>query len=164
MSPAEIEAEAERLFKVWASTLALPADWKLPGEVTRAAWLAVGEASLRALADMTAERDHLKRREQSIIEACERVTDGGQYRADIVSAIQRLRRDVEAGDRERDALRDAHARIAALPEEKRHEAARRLSRSYSAPRTCVEHDGCQREGDEIVWPDGERWPTRSEGT
>jgi hypothetical protein len=40
-----------------------------------------------------AERDHLKRREASIIEACERVADGGQYRADIVSAIQRLRRE-----------------------------------------------------------------------
>ena len=70
--------------------------------------------------------------------------------------------DVEAGDRDRDALAKAHRRIAALPEEKRHEAARRLSRS--APRTCVEHDGCQREGDDIVWPDGERWPTRSEKT
>lgn len=44
-----------------------------------------------ALADMTADRDFLKRREQDIIEACERVADGGQYRADIVSAINRIR-------------------------------------------------------------------------
>jgi len=58
----------------------------------------------------------------------------------------------------------AHARIAALPEQERHEAMRRLSRSYSAPRTCVEYDGCHIDGDEMVWPDGERWPMRSEGT
>lgn len=38
-----------------------------------------------------AEVDRLRRREASIIEACERVADGGQYRADIVSAIQRIR-------------------------------------------------------------------------
>ena len=46
----------------------------------------------KALRDMTAERDHLKSREQSIIAACERVADGGQYRADIVSAIQTIRK------------------------------------------------------------------------
>ena len=117
MTPAEVEAEAERPFAVWASTLALPADWKLPGEVTRAAWLAVAEASLRARADVTAERDHLMRREQSIIEACERVADGGRYRADIVSAIQRLRRErddalamLTKADEAIDACEDAHDR------------------------------------------------------
>jgi hypothetical protein len=49
---------------------------------------------------LTSQRDHLRRREADIIEACERVADGGQYRADIVSAIQRIRR-------ERDALKAA---------------------------------------------------------
>ena len=52
MTPAEIEAEAERLFKAWASTLALPADWKLPGEVTRAA--REGTAEIRELAEQLA--------------------------------------------------------------------------------------------------------------
>lgn len=61
MTPAEIEAEAERLFKAWASTLALPADWKLPGEATRAAWLAVAEASLRAREDVRRERNDARR-------------------------------------------------------------------------------------------------------
>lgn len=59
-------------------------------------------------------------------------------------------------------LAAAHARIAALPPELRREAMIRASRSYSAPRMCVEYDGCRREGDEIVWPDGERWPTRDD--
>jgi hypothetical protein len=34
---------------------------------------------------------HYRDREKSIIEACERVADGGQYRADIVSAIETIR-------------------------------------------------------------------------
>lgn len=57
----------------------------------------------------------------------------------------------------------AHARIAALPKEKQREAMIRLSRSYSARRTCVERDGCRLDAAtmEIVWPDGERWPTRT---
>lgn len=50
----------------------------------------------KALSDMTADRDRLKRREQDIIEACERVADGGQYRADIVSAIDRIREERNA--------------------------------------------------------------------
>lgn len=58
-------------------------------------------------------------------------------------------------------VRDAsNARIAALPKEKRGEAMRRASRSYSVPETCVRHDGCRIEGGEVVWPDGERWPAR----
>ena len=68
----------------------------------------------------------------------------------------------ENRNREADRLAAAHARIAALPPEQRREAMIRASRSYSAPRMCVEYDGCRREGDEIVWPDGERWPTRSD--
>lgn len=55
-----------------------------------------------------AQRDHLKRREQDIVEACERVADGGQYRADIVSAIQRIRR-------ERDEVRATIERLTPLP-------------------------------------------------
>jgi hypothetical protein len=61
-------------------------------------------------------------------------------------------------------LLEAHERIAALAGEARREAMTRASRSYWAPKMCVEHDGCTRDGDEIVWPDGERWPTRAEGT
>jgi hypothetical protein len=46
-----------------------------------------------------ADRDHLKRREESIIEVCERVADGGKYRADIVSAIQRIRQARDAAQK-----------------------------------------------------------------
>ena len=55
------------------------------------------------IARLTAERDHLKRREADIIEATD-PADGGQYRADIVGAIKRLRR-------ERDTARDEGARV-----------------------------------------------------
>jgi hypothetical protein len=51
----------------------------------------------RALREAVADRDHLKRREQDIIDACERVADGGQYRADIVAAIQTIRRQRDSG-------------------------------------------------------------------
>lgn len=66
------------------------------------------QAELRAV---TAERDHLKRREKSIIGACERVADGGQCRADIVSAIQRIRRE---RDEARADLAAARAEIRSL--------------------------------------------------
>ena len=66
-----------------------------PGELC--AFLAATYADvpdlLDALDEAIAERDHLKRREHDIIEACEHVADGGQYRADIVAAIQRIRRE-----------------------------------------------------------------------
>lgn len=53
---------------------------------------------------------HLKDREQSIITACERVADGGQYRADIVSAIERIRRQRdERGDLLREFVEVAKA-------------------------------------------------------
>lgn len=84
MTPAEIEAEAERLFKAWASTLALPADWKLPGEVTRAAWLAVAETSLRARADVTADRDEalvMLDKADEAIDACEDAHDRSTFSA-----------------------------------------------------------------------------------
>jgi len=60
-----------------------------------------------------------------------------------------------------DRLAEAHARINALPRDKRGEAMRRASRSYSVPDTCVRFDGCWLDGDFVVWPDGERWPARS---
>ncbi len=54
---------------------------------------------------------HLEDRERSIIEACERVADGGQYRADIVSAIDTMRKRRDAAERE---LAEARAQIEAL--------------------------------------------------
>lgn len=45
-----------------------------------------------------AERDFYKQREADIIGACERVADGGQYRADIVAAINRIRRERDERD------------------------------------------------------------------
>lgn len=58
-----------------------------------------------------------------------------------------------------DRFADTHFRILAMPVDKRHEAMRRASRSFSAPDTCVRHDGCRIDGEDVVWPDGERWPT-----
>ena len=48
-----------------------------------------------ALRDALGTIAFLRRREASLIEACSPVADGGQYRADIVSAIQRDRRELE---------------------------------------------------------------------
>lgn len=62
------------------------------------------------------EVDYLRRREADIIEACERVADGGQYRADIVSAIQRIRTERDEARAELDRL---HAAIAAFTERMR---------------------------------------------
>ncbi len=39
-----------------------------------------------------------------------------------------------------------------------HECLARKSRSYSTPKSCVALDGCRLDGDEVVWPDGERYP------
>ena len=185
LTPAEIEAEAERLFAAWAAPQPHRLDFDMLGELARGPWLAVAEASLAARASLTdAQVEGFA--QTAVDDICKgferpRSVIARAIRAALNADAQPLQRkdnpatpatddddlnlgDVEAGDRDRDALAKAHRRIAALPEEKRHEAARRLSRSYSAPRTCVEHDGCQREGDEIVWPDGERWPTRTERT
>ncbi len=174
MTPAEIEAEAERLFKAWASTLVLPADWKLPGEVTRAAWLAVAEASLAARASLTDAQveGFAQTAVDDICKGFERPRNAiaRAIRAALNAAAQPLQRkdnpatpaadddnlnlgDVEAGDRDRDALAKAHRRIAALPEEKRHEAARRLSRSYSAPPPFVSQPDIPVEGhrDGLSW-------------
>ena len=46
-----------------------------------------------AIERLESETDRLKQREADIIEACEHVADGGQYRADIVSAIHRIRHE-----------------------------------------------------------------------
>jgi hypothetical protein len=67
---------------------------------------------------------------------------------------------VRTGDAER--VQKVHEWIATLSPEKRQEASRRASRSYSVPETCIRHDGCRLDGDDIVWPDGERYPTRRE--
>lgn len=104
MTPAEIEAEAARLRAAFRDSK--PHD----------GWHAVAAASLRARAEVTAERDHLKRREQSIIAACERVADGGRYRADIVGAIQRLRRERDEARAVADAVVEAVERYEADPE------------------------------------------------
>lgn len=57
-------------------------------------------------------------------------------------------------------LAEAHQRIDAMSWDTRSEAAVRLSRSYSCPRTCVEREGCKMDCGYVVWPDGERWPAR----
>lgn len=63
--------------------------------------------------------------------------------------------DVSADEADpRDAVNE---RIAKLPREQRHEAMRRASCSYSAPCSAV-RDGACIEGNEVVWPDGERYP------
>ncbi len=59
-------------------------------------------------------------------------------------------------------LQEVHERIATLPAEKRREAMRRASRSYSVPETCIRRDRCRLDGDDIVWPDDERYPARPE--
>ena len=72
--------------------------------------------------------------------------------------------DPPVRSRDAERLREAHERIAAMPNEQQREAMARASRSYSAPRSCVEHDGCRIDTGamEMVWPDGERWPMRLE--
>lgn len=56
---------------------------------------------------------------------------------------------------------DAHERIAFIVDPfAKSRAAMRASRSFSAPDTCIRHDECTRDGQWIVWPDGEKWPTR----
>lgn len=74
-----------------------------------------------------------------------------------------FRAPARAPDPDKERLSEAHERIAAMPKEKQRKAYIRASRSYSAPRMCVEHDGCHIDSAtmEMVWPDGERWPMRS---
>lgn len=79
---------------------------------------------------LTSELRRYKDREASIIEACERVADGGQYRADIVSAIQRLRH----GRDEACAERDQHA---AELTRLRAERVAALDRGYMGPRCAI---------------------------
>lgn len=63
-------------------------------------WHDVAHAATAERDDATATVRHLRDREASIIEACERVSDGGQCRADIVSAIGRIRRERDEARRE----------------------------------------------------------------
>lgn len=62
--------------------------------------------------------------------------------------------------RDDERLRAVHERISVLPPEKKHEAARCASCSYSAPQTAV-FRGAKIDGNEAVWPDGERYPIGS---
>lgn len=59
---------------------------------------AIAQAKVAEARASAAERecDRLRDRERSIIDACERVADGGQYRADIIGAIERIREDRDA--------------------------------------------------------------------
>lgn len=63
------------------------------------------EALAKALRAMTADRDHLKRRETDIIEAVAPVADGGQWRADIEGAIKRQRRELQEAREEIERLK-----------------------------------------------------------
>lgn len=63
-----------------------------------------------------------------------------------------------------DALLAAHRRVDAIADPSRRAAARvRLIRSVHGPVACVEQEGCRVEGSEMVWPDGERYPTNRPG-
>lgn len=114
--------------------------------------------------DAIAERDaEIERLKAALRQAPDRVPHLDPVTSVAAEVADRIRetsgRWPARGDHDR--LAEAHARIAAMPKEQRREAYIRASRSYSAPRMCVEHDGCTRDGDDIVWPDGERWPTRT---
>jgi hypothetical protein len=56
-------------------------------------------------AALRAEVDHLRDREATIIKAVKPVADGGQYRADIVSAIARVTAERDALKAEVEAMR-----------------------------------------------------------
>lgn len=74
-----------------------------------AAFIEMASTGVPALCRMAREQSshvaYYRRREESIIAACERVADGGQYRADIVSAIERIRRERDEARREVQQLR-----------------------------------------------------------
>ncbi len=77
--------------------------------------LARAHAVLRRAQDAEAEVARLKRREADIVEACERVADGGQCRADVVSAIQTIRRQRdERGEVLRKIVADHDERVRAV--------------------------------------------------
>lgn len=60
-----------------------------------------------------------------------------------------------------DRLVRIHRWIASLPKEQQTEAYRRASCSYSGERSALAW-GAHVEGDDMVWPDGERYPRRTE--
>lgn len=47
--------------------------------------------------------------------------------------------------------------IGRLPPEKQASARHRAAWSHSHPDECLSREGCTRDGDEVVWPDGERY-------
>lgn len=59
-------------------------------------------AEIAALGDEVAWH---KQREKDIVTACERVADGGQFRADIIGAIHRIKDERDAAIRAAEALR-----------------------------------------------------------
>lgn len=115
----EAEGRAERA-EADRADLLLAAD--MGTETLAKATAEMGRALARAERAET-ERNFYQDRERSIIEACERVADGGQYRADIVSAIQSLRE-----------RRDRAEKIAAAERRLRHEEG-------DGPNACAE-PGC----------------------
>lgn len=78
---------------------------------------------LDALVRVTAHRDYLKDREARFVRALAPVSDSGQYRADVVSAVERVlrerdaaQRDVARADKQVAALRDIAARLVEFAE------------------------------------------------
>ncbi len=69
-------------------------------------------------------------------------------------------RERHLGNPDAARLAAVHDWIASLPIDKRHEASRRASVSYSDEFTAL-HRGGRIEGADIVWPDGERYPRRT---
>lgn len=57
-------------------------------------------------------------------------------------------------------LEEIHKKILSLPKDQQMLAAARASVSYSDPNFAVKSQGCIRDGNDLAWPDGERWPIR----
>lgn len=150
------------------------------GCAERVEWLAAELARPRAREQATEEwpgKACLARARQSLLGAADR-RDGDACDA-LDAEIERLESEQAAWARARapepgrgtespaaardpDAARLAtvHERIATLSGEQRREAMRRLSVSYSAEWSATER-GAHIDGDEMVWPDGERYPRRT---
>lgn len=85
--------------------------------------------------------------------------------ADFIAEWWRLEQ-IAAPDPDRDdhinecRLFVVRERIAALPEELRHEAWSRIGVSYDSPEYAVKHYECKIDGNEVLWPDGQRFPIK----